>query len=200
MAPSSWSLRLPPKNLQIRRLATDLMTVVSRRSVLAARGTCPAPRSAACTGGSSVDFEPSHGVIAVCGVLGDTTRLPAGPTASGHTAPPAETVSTAVATNFIGSRMTASTVHGKSELADITSTLVDYILSHHPSRFDRETLPRDESLLELEVLDSAGVIEFIVFAETTWDIEISDEDITKERMGSLNKMAALVREYAARKK
>ena len=78
--------------------------------------------------------------------------------------------------------------------------LVDYILSHHPSRFDRETLPGDESLLELEVLDSAGVIEFIVFAETTWDIEISDEDITKERMGSLNKMAALVREYAARKK
>ena len=50
------------------------------------------------------------------------------------------------------------------------------------------------------VLDSAGVIEFIVFAETTWGIEISDEDITKERMGSLNKMAALVREYAARKK
>jgi len=88
----------------------------------------------------------------------------------------------------------------KSELADITSTLVDYILSHHPSRFDRETLPRDESLLDLEVLDSAGVIEFIVFAETTWEIEISDEDITKERMGSLNKMAALVREYTARKK
>ena len=50
------------------------------------------------------------------------------------------------------------------------------------------------------MLDSAGVIEFIVFAETTWDIEISDEDITKERMGSLNKMAALVQEYAARKK
>jgi acyl carrier protein len=96
--------------------------------------------------------------------------------------------------------MTASTVHVKTELADITSTLIDYILSHHPSRFDRETLPHDESLLELEVLDSAGVIEFIVFAETTWDIEISDEDITKERMGSLNKMAALVREYAARKK
>ena len=96
--------------------------------------------------------------------------------------------------------MTASTVHVKSELADITSTLIDYILSNHPSRFDREKLPRDESLLELEVLDSAGVIEFIVFAETTWDIEISDEDITKERMGSLNKMAALVQEYAARKK
>src|SRR5262249_14016737 len=48
---------------------------------------------------------------------------------------PAETASAAVATNSIGSGMTASTVHVKPELADITSTLVDYILSHHPSRF-----------------------------------------------------------------
>jgi acyl carrier protein len=134
------------------------------------------------------------------GVLVNTSRLPTAPTDIRIYRPTAETASTAVASNFIGSGMTASTVHVKSELADIASTLVDYILSHHPSRFDRETLPRDESLLDLEVLDSAGVIEFIVFAETTWEIEISDEDITKERMGSLNKMAELVREYTARKK
>ena len=95
--------------------------------------------------------------------------------------------------------MSGSALNVKPEVADITSTLVDYILSQHPSRFNRETLPRDESLLDLEVLDSAGVIEFIVFAETTWDIEISDEGITKERMGSLNKMAELVQEYLARK-
>lgn len=84
------------------------------------------------------------------------------------------------------------------ELADIAAALVDYILAHHPSKYTAQTLPRDESLLEAGVLDSAGVIEFIVFAETTWGIEISDEDITKERMGSLNKMAALVHEYASR--
>jgi acyl carrier protein len=95
--------------------------------------------------------------------------------------------------------MTEFDVHFKPNLADITSALVDYILSQHPSKFTKETLPRDESLLEIGVLDSAGVIEFIVFAETTWGIEISDEDITKERMGSLNKMAALVRDYAAKK-
>jgi acyl carrier protein len=84
--------------------------------------------------------------------------------------------------------------------AEIVVRLVDYILSQHPSKFTRDTLPRDESLLELGVLDSAGVIEFIDFAETTWGIAISDEDITKERMGSLNKMAALVQHYAAQKK
>lgn len=131
-------------------------------------------------------------------MLCNTIRLRTAPTAIRTYRSTAETASTAVAINLIGSGMTASTVH-VSELADITSTLVDYILSQHPSRFDRETLPREASLLELEVLDSAGVIEFIVFAETTWAIEISDEDITRERMGSLNKMAALVKEYVARK-
>jgi acyl carrier protein len=91
--------------------------------------------------------------------------------------------------------MTAADQH-----AEIVVKLVDYVLSQHPSEFTRDTLPRDESLLERGVLDSAGVIEFIVFVETTWVIGISDEDITKERMGSLNKMAALVQHYAAQKK
>jgi acyl carrier protein len=84
-------------------------------------------------------------------------------------------------------------------LEEITAAMVDYIVTQHPSKFSAETLPRDESLLELEVLDSAGVIEFIVFAEKTWGIEISDEDITTERMGSLNRMTALVQEYLAAK-
>ncbi len=95
--------------------------------------------------------------------------------------------------------MTGLAVHLEPNLADITAALVDYILSQHPSQYTRETVPLAESLLELGVLDSAGVIEFIVFAETTWGIEISDEDITKERMGSLNKMAALVQHYATQK-
>ena len=88
----------------------------------------------------------------------------------------------------------------RPQIEDIAAVLVNYVLTQHPSKFNADTLPRDESLLELEVLDSAGVIEFIVFAESTWGIEISDEDITTERMGSLNRMAALVQEYIAAKK
>jgi acyl carrier protein len=85
-------------------------------------------------------------------------------------------------------------------VGEIADVLARYILTQHPSKYTADTLPRDESLLELEVLDSAGVIEFIVFAESTWSIEISDDDITRERMGSLNKMASLVHEYAGRKR
>jgi acyl carrier protein len=82
-------------------------------------------------------------------------------------------------------------------LEELAAAMVDYIVTQHPSRFSADTLPRDQSLLELEVLDSAGVVEFIVFVESTWNIEISDDDITTERMGSLNRMAALVQEYLA---
>jgi acyl carrier protein len=96
--------------------------------------------------------------------------------------------------------MTEPSANFEAQLDDITAALIDYILSQHPSNFTAQTLPRDESLLEVGVLDSAGVIEFIDHVESTWDIQISDEDITKERIGSLNKMAAFVRERIAAKK
>jgi acyl carrier protein len=82
---------------------------------------------------------------------------------------------------------------------DIVARLAEFVVSNYPSRFTAESLPRDQSLLELGVLDSAGVIELIVFVESTWAIAVSDDDITKERMGSLNKLAALVRDYVAAK-
>jgi acyl carrier protein len=160
-----------------------------------------------------VDFEPGTGVIHQTSNVRLANPLPIGsrrrPVRSDRGPQPSDTrlplpqqASVAITTNSIQIErgMTGSAAHLKPDLTDITSALVDYILSQHPSKFTRDTLPRDESLLELEVLDSAGVIEFIVFAETTWGIEISDEDITRERMGSLNKMAALVQHYAAQKK
>jgi acyl carrier protein len=85
------------------------------------------------------------------------------------------------------------------ERAEIAATLVLYVLSQHPSEHTDSTLPRDQSLLELGVIDSAGVVEMLVFVESAWGIEISDEDLTTERIGSLNKLAALVQEYVARK-
>ena len=83
--------------------------------------------------------------------------------------------------------------------AEIATAMAAFVVASYPSAFTVDTLPRDRSLLEAGVLDSAGVIELVVFAESTWGIEISDDDITKERMGSLDKMAALVDQYLARR-
>jgi hypothetical protein len=63
--------------------------------------------------------------------------------------------------------MTGLAVHLKPNLADITSAPIDYILSQHPSKFTRETRPRDESLAELGVLDSAGVMDTRAVKRTT---------------------------------
>ncbi len=95
--------------------------------------------------------------------------------------------------------MAVQSADSDAQIAEIRVAMIDYIVSQHPSKYTKETLPLDESLLELGVLDSAGVIEFIVFAEDTWNIAISDDDITKERMGSLNKMVLLVCDYLSRK-
>lgn len=86
----------------------------------------------------------------------------------------------------------------ESESAEIVARLVQFVLSEYPSKFTADTIPPDQSLLELGVLNSAGVIELIVFVKSTWGIEISDDDITKERAGSLNKLANLVQEYRSR--
>jgi acyl carrier protein len=90
----------------------------------------------------------------------------------------------------------ASTAPGRE---DIVATLVLYVLSQHPSTYNESTLPRDRSLLDLGVIDSPGVVEMLVFVESAWGIEISDKDLTTERIGSLNKLAALVQDYVARK-
>ena len=41
---------------------------------------------------------------------------------------------------------------GALRTADLVAKMADYILSQHPSRFTAQTLPRDQSLLELGVL------------------------------------------------
>jgi acyl carrier protein len=58
-------------------------------------------------------------------------------------------------------------------------------------------LPRDESLVELGLIDSYAVVELVEFLEKNWNISILNEEITREKMGSLNRMATLVLEKRA---
>jgi len=76
--------------------------------------------------------------------------------------------------------------------SQIIDALVDYVLANYASPFDRQTLPRDQSLVEIGVLDSYGVVELVSFMEGHWHIQILDAEITREKMGSIIKMAQLV--------
>ena len=74
----------------------------------------------------------------------------------------------------------------------IRNKIVEYVLDNHPSSYSGDTMPLDESLGELGVLDSYGVVELVDFLENTWSIKIKDEEITREKIGSVNKMVTLV--------
>jgi acyl carrier protein len=75
--------------------------------------------------------------------------------------------------------------------------IIDHVLSNFVCPFTKDTIPLDQSLVELGVLDSYGMVELVSFLETNWSLAILDSEITKEKMGSINKMVALVREKLA---
>ena len=79
-----------------------------------------------------------------------------------------------------------------STIPRLIEDLANYIVINHPSEYVLETLPRDQSLVERGVLDSYGVIELVEFIEDTWDCRIEDQEITREKMGSITKMAQLI--------
>ena len=51
---------------------------------------------------------------------------------------------------------------------------------------------RDEVLLQSGLLDSATLIEYVVWIENEFDITIEQEELTVENFGSINQIAAFV--------
>lgn len=79
----------------------------------------------------------------------------------------------------------------------VSNTIVDFVLTNFITSFDRNNLPLDQSLVDLGVLDSYGVVELVSFLEDRWSIVIPDKDITREKMGSIDKIANLVLIYTS---
>ncbi len=50
----------------------------------------------------------------------------------------------------------------------------------------------DESLVAKGIVDSYGIIEIVAFLEERWNVKITDSEITKGNVGSLNIMAEFV--------
>lgn len=75
---------------------------------------------------------------------------------------------------------------------EIVDQLLSYIYSTNPLAEESRPLPLEESLYEMGVLDSFGVIELVSYVEGHWSIQILDSEITKEKFGGINKMARLI--------
>jgi acyl carrier protein len=74
----------------------------------------------------------------------------------------------------------------------VADTIAEWTVTNFGIGQPAAALPRDESLVELGFLDSYAVVELVEFLEKNWNISILNEEITREKMGSLNKMATLI--------
>jgi acyl carrier protein len=75
---------------------------------------------------------------------------------------------------------------------NVADTIAEWTVANFGIGEPASALPRDESLVELGLIDSYAVVELVEFLEQNWNISILNEEITREKMGSLNKMAALI--------
>ena len=54
------------------------------------------------------------------------------------------------------------------------------------------TIDPDADLLELGLLDSAGIAQLLAFCEETFDITVADDELVPENFQSINAIAELV--------
>ena len=73
----------------------------------------------------------------------------------------------------------------------IKSEIIKYLRLGNPM-LKKKIIPMNKSLLEIGYLDSYGVIELVTFIEKNFKIQINDNELTKEKFGSINKMVSLI--------
>ncbi len=57
---------------------------------------------------------------------------------------------------------------------------------------DDAALDDDESLLDLGIIDSTGVLEMVAFVEEEFGIEVNDEELVPENLDSISNLAAYI--------
>lgn len=82
---------------------------------------------------------------------------------------------------------------------DIAEVLESFIRREFRLIDDGLHFLRDEHLFERGYVDSAGVVELIMFIESTFDVKLEDEDVFSERFTSINGIASLVHDRTARR-
>tara|TARA_B100000242_G_scaffold188731_1_gene135824 strand:- start:2525 stop:2788 length:264 start_codon:yes stop_codon:yes gene_type:complete len=78
------------------------------------------------------------------------------------------------------------------EKQEINNIIIDYVKNGNPNFSNHDTVPVDESLVELGYIDSFGIIDLVIFLEGKFSIKINDDEINKENFGSINKISNTV--------
>lgn len=76
-------------------------------------------------------------------------------------------------------------------MSDISGDIKNYIAQN--LLFDAEArIDGSASLLDTGTLDSTGVMDLVAFLETTYGIEIADEELVPENLDSVDKIVSYI--------
>jgi acyl carrier protein len=80
---------------------------------------------------------------------------------------------------------------------DIKTVVLNFIEENFQYRARIESLSESQSLLEAGLTDSVGVLELVMFLESTFSIEVEDEEVLPENLDSIGAIVAFVRRKRA---
>lgn len=82
-----------------------------------------------------------------------------------------------------------------ADLADIKRTIRNRIIElADRRRIDASNLKDSDVISEIGVLDSAGIMELIIWFEMTFDITIAQTDLTLENFGTIDAMVSYLQQ------
>lgn len=82
-----------------------------------------------------------------------------------------------------------SYLKGENELS-IQKKIHKFIKQNFPMK---NALNNDDSFLEKGIIDSSGVLELVGFIESTFNIEIEDDELIPDNLDSVNKIIQFVK-------
>jgi acyl carrier protein len=83
---------------------------------------------------------------------------------------------------------------------DISQAVRRFIAENFLFRDEGDALAPDASLLDAGIIDSTGVLELVCFLETTFGIQVADQDMLPENLDSIRAISNYVsRKLSARR-
>ncbi len=77
-------------------------------------------------------------------------------------------------------------------MQDVKKTVRQYILENFLMGDAGVKLTDDQSFLDHHIIDSTGFIELVTFLETTYGIQIKDDEMIPENLDSLDNIAHFI--------
>ncbi len=75
---------------------------------------------------------------------------------------------------------------------EIETSVREFISENFQYRGDVESLSESDSLLESRVIDSVGVLELLTFLESTFSIQVADEEVVPENLDTIGRIVKYV--------